>query len=180
MHVCDNRPKTARHQPKALPWAVINTHPHREKFAMSNLQRQNFVAYCPVVRKTLRHARRSCEVLRPMFPGYMFVEINPDLSEWRTLLSTYGVRSLVRCGEKLAFIDASFIASLKAREINGAIVRPERPYRIGQQVRMNSGALEGLVATIIEMDEKDRLVVLLDFLNRPLKARLEAQAVTAV
>ncbi|PPC88456.1 MAG: hypothetical protein CTY39_00505 [Hyphomicrobium sp.] len=86
----------------------------------------------------------------------------------------------MRCGEKLAFIDASFIASLKAREINGAIVRPERPYRIGQQVRMNSGALEGLVATIIEMDEKDRLVVLLDFLNRPLKARLEAQAVTAV
>lgn len=173
------RQATALEVPYPLQWVVINTHPHREKFVMGNLERQHFVAYCPVVRKKLRHARRVYEGLRPLFPGYMFVEVNPHLLQWRVLLSTYGVRSIVRCGERLAFLDASFIANLKSREINGAIVRPERPYSIGQQVRMNTGALEGLVATIIEMDEKDRLVVLLDFLNRPLKARLEASAVTA-
>jgi transcription antitermination factor NusG len=37
----------------------------------------------------------------------------------------------------------------------------------------------GLVATIIEMNEKDRLVVLLDLLNRPVRVTLDVSAVTA-
>ena len=172
------------YDPKAvgLPtsrWVAVNTHPHRERFAMENLERQQFVAYCPMVRKRLRHARRVYEGLRPLFPGYVFVEVNPSLQQWRSLLSTYGVRSVVRCGEQLSFVEGAFIDSLKSREVDGAIIRPANPYQVGQQVRMTGSALDGLVATIIEMNEKDRLVVLLDLLNRPVRVTLDASAVTA-
>jgi transcriptional antiterminator RfaH len=40
------------------PWAVNNADPHREEIALENLQRQEFTAYCPMLRRRRSHARR--------------------------------------------------------------------------------------------------------------------------
>jgi transcriptional antiterminator RfaH len=167
--------------PHAAPggWVAVNTQPHRERIALDNLSRQEFNAYCPLMRKRVSHARRTRDVLRPLFPGYLFVRLDSDTG-WRPMLSTRGVRTLVRCGERPSFIANEFIDSLKSREIEGAIVRPASPYKIGQQVRMAGGAFDGLVATIVEMDEKDRLVVLMDMLNQSVNVKLSSHQVVAV
>lgn len=160
-------------------WAVVNTHPHRERLAVTNLSRQHFDAYCPMISRRVRHARRAHDVLRPLFPGYVFVAVDPDLRPWRPILSTFGVRSLILRGERPGLLEDAFVQGIKAREVDGAIVRPETPYQLGQQVRLTVGAFEGLLATIIDMDEKDRLVVLMDLLNRPVKVRVDAGLVAA-
>src|SRR5260221_14290685 len=105
----------------AAPWIVVNTHPHQENLALENLARQAFEAYCPMIRKRRSHARRVESVLRPLFPNYLFVRANRQLGRWRPILSTYGVRTIVRAGDELSFIDDGLIASLKAREVEGAI-----------------------------------------------------------
>ena len=169
----DNRPV----QPGK--WVVVNTHPHKEVFAIENLQRQDVHAYCPQIRKRIRHARRELDVLRPLFPSYVFAQIDTTRLRWRSIASTFGVRSLVSFGERPSFLEDGFIHSLKAREIDGAISRPTTPYDIGQQVRVSGGAFDGIVATIIEMDEKDRLVILFNFLNRPVKMKLPIGNVAA-
>ena len=79
-------------------WAVVNTHPHREHVALENLQRQEFWAYCPVISRRRSHARRVTTVLRPLFPGYLFVKILGDVQRWRPILSTEGIRSVVITG----------------------------------------------------------------------------------
>jgi transcriptional antiterminator RfaH len=158
-------------------WIVINTHAHREHMALDNLHRQDFEAYCPMIRKRRSHARRIESVLRPLFPNYLFVLANDRGAGWRPILSTHGVRAIVRAGDRLSFIDDAFIAGLKAREIDGAIVRPASPYRIGQRVQIATGPFDQMIATIIEMDERDRLVVLLDMMNRGTKVKLDSQAV---
>ncbi len=160
-------------------WAVVNTQSHRERLALSNLERQEFRAYCPLIVKRIRHARRSSDVLRPMFPGYLFVQITPD-QRWHRIQSTSGVRSLIRFGNQLGLLDNDFISSLKAREIDGAVVRPASPYRIGQRIRIVGGAFDALVATIIEMDEKDRLVVLMDLLNGKIRVKVESLGVATL
>jgi len=159
-------------------WIVVNTQPHREQVALENLARQAFNTYCPVMRTRVRHARRTQEVLRPLFPGYLFVRVNADLQRWRPILSTYGVRTLVCCGDRPSFLDDGFVEGLKAREIHGAIVRPASPYEPGQRVKMAGGAFDGLIATVLEMDEKHRLVVLMDLLNRSTKVRVDSHRVT--
>lgn len=164
----------------AARWVVVNTQPHRENLAIENLARQHFTTYCPQIRKRVTHARRTQDVLRPLFPSYVFVEINAELQRWRSILSTFGVRSLVTCGDRPSYLHDGFIHSLKARELGGAIVRPETPYQIGQQVRLTGGAFDGLVATILAMNEKERLLVLLDMLNRPVKVRVETRSVMAI
>jgi transcriptional antiterminator RfaH len=165
---------------RSAQWVVVNTHPHRENLALENLARQQFTTYCPLITKRIKHARRVQDVLRPLFPSYVFVQINAHGQHWRPIRSTLGIRSLVSFGEQLSYLDDGFIQSLKAREIEGAIVRPESPFRIGQQVRMAGGSFDGLVATIIAMDEKDRLMVLMDLLNRPVKVKVDASKVRAM
>lgn len=166
-----------QHPAQSGKWGVINTHPHKEAFAIENLQRQNYQTYCPLIRKRITHARREQDVLRPLFPTYVFVQIDVTTHRWRSISSTFGVRALVSFGEFLSFLHDDFINSLKAREVDGGIVRPESPYVVGQKVKVCNGALDGLVATIIEMSEKDRLVVLMDLLNRPVRVKLEANSV---
>jgi transcriptional antiterminator RfaH len=163
----------------ADPWIVINTQPHREHVALENLHRQEFDAYCPLIRRRRSHARRIEMVLRPLFPNYLFVRASTDRRLWRPILSTYGVRTVVRAGQELSFIDDGFIANLQAREIEGAIVRPPNPYRVGQKVQISAGPFDGIVATIIELDEKDRLVVLLELMSRGVKVKLRSEQVTA-
>jgi transcriptional antiterminator RfaH len=51
---------------------------------------------------------------------------------------------------------------------------------VGQQVKLAIGAFDGLVATIVEMDDKDRLVVLLELMKQPVRVRLDAQSVFPV
>jgi transcriptional antiterminator RfaH len=160
-----------------LRWIVINTHPHQEQLAVTNLRRQSFSPYCPMLRKRRSHARRIEHVLRPLFPGYLFVGIDAVSTRWRPMLSTVGVRSLVRAGERLSYIESDFIANLKAREVDGVIVRPPCPYQLGQRVQITTGPFDRLIATIIDMDEKDRLVVLLDMMNQAVRVNLDSDAV---
>ena len=163
-----------------MRWVAINTHPHREHSALENLMRQNFDVYCPRILKRIRHARSVRDVTRPLFPGYVFAEVAPDLTMWRPILSTHGVRTVIRFGDRLAFLDKRFIDGLRAREIGGVISRPVAPYCIGQEVRLNGGPFDGLIATIIAMDEKDRLVLLTSLLNQNVRVKVTSAQVGTI
>lgn len=130
-----------------------------------------------MLRTSVRHARRTSLVLRPMFPGYVFAAMNTEQQGWRSLLSTFGVRTVVRAGDSLSLLPEAFVDALRAREIEGAITQPESPYRVDQKVKLTHGPFDGIVAKIIALDERDRLIVLVDLLNRPVKVKVDARHV---
>jgi transcriptional antiterminator RfaH len=160
---------------EASNWLVLTTQPHREPFAIENLVRQEYNVYCPMISKIIRHARQSSEVKRPLFPGYLFVEHQSPFIG-RSLLGTYGVRSVVRCGDRPSLLPGGFVAGLKAREIDGVIKSPKETLVPGQSVRIDGGAFDGLIGTIIEVRENDRVLLLLDFLNTQSKVNVDARA----
>jgi transcriptional antiterminator RfaH len=160
-------------------WAVVNTQSHRERIALDNLARQEFSAYCPMMRRRVKHARRTKDILRPLFPCYLFVRLNPQMQRWRPIMSTFGVRMIVRFGEQPALIADDFIQELKSHEIDGEIVHPAKSYKVGQRVEVASGSFSGLVGMIIKMDDKNRLVVLMNLLSRQVKVQVAAGMVIA-
>jgi transcriptional antiterminator RfaH len=162
----------------AWPWLAVNTNPHRERMVIENLESQGLNAYCPMMRRQRSHARRVDTVLRPLFPTYLFVQANADLRRWRPILSMHGVRTVVRAGDDPSFVDDAFITGLRMREVDGAVVRPPSPYRIGQEVRITGGPFDGFITTILGLDEKDRLLVLLDVMHRGLRIRINGEMVT--
>ncbi len=165
----------SNHSVLSANWVVLATHSHREEFAIENLVRQDYRAYCPMIVKHIKHARRAYDAKRPLFPGYIFVEYPAQRHLWRPLLSTFGVRSVVRNGEAAALLPAGFVESLKAREIDGAIQKPEAPFRSGQVVTIAGGAFDGLVGEILEIRESDRVLLLLDMLNQRTKVHVETK-----
>lgn len=162
---------------RRLPWMVVNTHRNRELVAIENLERQNFDAYCPMVRKRRSHGRCVTTVARPLFPNYLFVCTAADMNGWRPIQSTVGVRSLVRFGDAPALLEDWFIECLRRREVEGFVVLPTEPYKIGQRVRLEGSAFDGVVATILSVDERQSVVVLLEFLRRVVRAKVPFEQV---
>jgi transcriptional antiterminator RfaH len=155
-------------------WLVLAVQPHRELFALQNLIRQGFHVYCPMIVKHIRHARRAYDAPRPLFPGYIFVEQNKS-SRWRAILGTTGVKTVVMCGERPSLLPQGLVESIKAREAGGVIHKPETPFQIGQQVTVQSGAFEGLIGQIVELRENQRILLLLDLLNRQTRVHVSAK-----
>lgn len=159
-------------------WAVATTQPHRESIAIENLERQHFTCYCPRLSRSIRHARKRSDVLRPLFPGYVFVRVNPECDRWRPIESTTGVRTLVRFGERIGLVDDAFITSLRAREVDGRIVLPATSHRLGDKVRVIGGPMDGIVAEIVQMTDRQRLVVLMTLMNQSVRVSVEAARVS--
>jgi len=161
-------------------WIAVNTHPNRERSAELNLRNQGFEVYAPVIRKQIRHARRVSDVLRPLFPGYLFVRLGSTQSRWRPILSTVGVRMVVCARDVPCILPNQFIDDLMVREKDGVIARPVSSPQIGERVRVGRGAFDGFVGKIIDLAENDRLVVLMDFLNRPVRVKLTGDLLSVV
>lgn len=160
------------------PWIVCSTHVNQEQLAITHLKRQQYDIYCPMYIKSITHARRVDKVKRPLFPGYMFVHADPVQDNWRPVLSTMGIRSVVRFGENLGTLSDDFIQSLRSREQDGHIVTPAHRYRVGQHVQINGGPFDGVVATILSMDDNERLVVLMDIMRRSVHVKIEANKIS--
>jgi transcriptional antiterminator RfaH len=155
-------------------WLVINTIPHRETYACEHLVRQDFHVYCPMITKRIRHARSVYEASRPLFPSYIFVEYRPQRETWRPILGTYGVKSLVRTGDRPSLLCGSFIDDLRARECDGVIRKPATPLQVGQDVAVRGGPLDGLIGKIMELRDNERVLVLLNLLDQQTKTHLHA------
>ena len=70
----------------------------------------------------------------PLFPGYIFVELDLDRSAWRSITGTFGVVQLVSTGERPAPVPAGVFEEITARagsdgliELLGRKVRVEAP-----------------------------------------------------
>ncbi len=154
-------------------WIVVATHPNKERLAVDNLQRQGFRPYCPRIRKRIRHARQVKVALRPLFPGYVFIRLDPQLEQWRSIAATFGVRSLIRFGERPGTVPDQFVSGLRSTEQDGAVAMPRARdyYQVGEKVRMRGGPFEGLVATVLAATESERILVLMDMLHRSVRVR---------
>jgi transcriptional antiterminator RfaH len=161
-------------------WLVISTLPHKESYACDHLTRQDFRVYCPMIVRRVRHARSASDEPRPLFPGYVFVEYRSDDRTWHPILGTRGVKSVVRSGERPSLLCGSFIEELRAREVGGVLRYPRDALKVGQRVTLQGTAFDGLVGQIIELRDKDRVMVLLDLLDRQTRVQVPTDKLSPV
>ncbi len=160
-------------------WIVVHTHARGEAKADYHLRRQGYEVYIPRYKKTRRHARRLETVARPLFPGYLFVRFDPDSTHWRPIQSTIGVRHLIRAGDMPVLAPDWVVDGLKRRENAEGLVELSASLVKGERVRIASGPLYDQVGMFDHVDDKDRVIVLLDLLGRRVKVRLPAEAIRA-
>lgn len=164
-----------------IQWYVAQTHVNAEFKAAGHLLRQGFSTYLPKYMKLRRHARRKEWVPRPLFPRYLFVGIGPDNGRWRAISSTVGVSQLVSFGDYPVSVPTTIVDDLKGREDERGMValKPESLFRKGQAIKFMSGALVEQTGIFDCIDDKERVVILLDLLGRRVRVRAPAEAIQA-
>lgn len=159
-------------------WYVAHTRPMAEARAREHLVNQGFEAWLPEYRKLRRHARRTDHVLRPLFPRYLFVHLDLDAERWRSVLGTAGVQHLVG-GDPPTPLPDAVIAHLKARvDEEGLVpVSPALSLKSGDAVRIAEGPLADLEGIFLDIDDKDRVAILLSLMGRSLRVHVAAGGV---
>lgn len=164
-------------------WFAVRTKPHKEFIAQGHYIRQGFAVYLPSTLKTRRHARRVDKVVRPFFPGYLFLHLAPEERRWITIGSTIGTIGPVHFGDQYPPVPKEFINALKDRENEHGYISTteyERSFlKPGKKVRITSGELEGFEAVFQEIRGQDRAIILLDMLRRQVTATVPITTLSA-
>lgn len=163
-------------------WLVVHTQPNGETRAEHHLQRQGYTVYLPRYVKTKRHARKIEQVIRPLFPRYLFVEFFPDSTPWRAIQSTAGVSRLVLAGDRPLWAHQEILDEIQRREHDGGLVEldVQPTFREGQSVRVTDGPLCDQVGLFQCADDSQRAVILMELLGRHVRTRIPVEALTAV
>jgi transcriptional antiterminator RfaH len=151
-------------------WYVVHTKARQEMLAAGLLeQRLTAAVLLPQVRQRTRGQMRSA----PLFPGYLFVELDLEHVEASAVNNTPGVIRLVAFGGVPKPVPGRVIAALQARlaelEAQGGL--PQHPFKEGDRVRLKEGPLAGLEAVFVgPMRPAERVRVLLEFLGQEQEA----------
>ena len=148
------------------PWYVIHTRPQKEVLVAGLLQEQlETLVFLPEV---LQKARRGM-ALRPLFPGYLFAQVDLTQSAPSAINGLPGVIRLLAAERTFLPVDPSLVAALRqeCQRLNAAGGLFATNLREGERVRLASGPLAGLEAVFVQpLPPGDRAAVLLRFLNR--------------
>jgi transcriptional antiterminator RfaH len=147
-------------------WYAVNTHPHSEKRAQDNLQRQGWTCFCPMLTRTHRVGRKLSSRPSPLFPGYLFVNFDPSRSQWRSIDSTYGVRRIVKACDTPTRLPTGIVEAFQAMLNDDGEVDFSLKMREGARVQFTQGPFAHLIGTLEHLDRNGRVIVLLDILGR--------------
>lgn len=158
-------------------WYCFKALPKKEHIAARLLgEHQGVETLCPrisFIKKTRRGKVRFVECL---FPGYVFV--HTDLKQcYRLIRATQGIRDVVAFGERVPLIPDAFIEDLRQHldEENHKPI-PEPVLQPGQEVTITEGPFREWKAIVTgQLDARQRVALLLDFLGRQMEVKVEAK-----
>lgn len=137
---------------------------HAEQ-AYTNLLNQGYWPYRPMIPCDTRIYRRRFLNREDLFPGYIFVYLEPGIDDFRPVRSTRGVAYMVHFGPEPARLTEAQIETIRQIETR---LQPIPEYRRGDQVKVH---INTDVADDVAMAEyrlsitKDRALVLMWLLN---------------
>ncbi len=148
-------------------WYLVYAKPRQESVAQTNLARQGYETYLPLVRQVIKRQGRRVIVVGPMFPRYLFIHLDIQSDNWAPIRSTLGVASLVRFGQQAAQVPDKLVAMLQQRaDEQGVQTLPVEEHRPGTRVRITEGSLAGYEGVLLAKSGRDRVVLLLEILGK--------------
>lgn len=155
-------------------WFLAQIKPNSAQIALRNLGRQGFRTFLPVEEVTQTRNGRFMTILRPVFPGYVFVAFDVTLGLWRKIQSTNGITRLVSFGTAPAAIPADIIQQLMQRCDADGRWRAPAQMNAGDQVRLKTGPFTDFIATIETVAPDRRVWLLMDVMGAQTRVAVDA------
>jgi len=157
----------------AARWYALQVRARHEKIVAHRLNENRITNFLPLVTELHRWSDRRKLVELPLFSCYVFVKIQSAYPDCLRVLRMGGVFGFVGVrGEGTPIPDEQIeaVRTLVERQI------PWRCYpflKIGQRVRIRSGALNGVEGILLSRNGDDTLVISIDAIQRSLAVRIE-------
>ena len=151
-----------------LNWYAVHARPRQEATAELNLQRQGYQTYAPKIRVRKRKRDKWVKAVEPLFPRYLFIQVDAQQHSLAPVRSTLGVAGLVRFGQLLRPVPDCVIAYLKQMENpeTHQYHADEWPHRPGDAVQVLAGPFAGLTGIFQAASGEDRALLLIGLLGR--------------
>ncbi len=173
---------------RGMAWVVVVSRPSMEVEAKWRLEEQarrgvfgdGFEVYLPL---RLFENRKGEMCSRAFLPNYLFARVPLEVTQWRELFGTRGVKGVLGVsGARSWGVADKFVQGIKAHEEGGYIKLgllddgPTPHFEEGQRVRLSNG-LEGM---FMEKVDARRGLILLSIFQRDSPYRVDLKALTAV
>ena len=161
-------------------WFAVHTRSRHEKVVAQEVRDQGITTFLPLVREERRWSDRRKVVESPLFTCYVFVKMVPRNDERFRVLRVNGV---------LRFVGSHGVAiPIPDEQIQAVQLLLEKrlpfcshPFlKIGQRVRIRSGALSGVEGILVARSGERTLVISLNAIQRSLSVRIEGYDVEPI
>jgi|SRR5581483_3318026 len=160
-------------------WYALQTRVHRERVVEQRLHERGVVTFLPTVTETRRWSDRSKKIEFPLFASYLFVRLSPKRVDHLRVLCVEGVFQFVGTRSEAIAIPEEQIEAVRAL-LNGGVKWSTHPFlKIGQRVRIRSGALAGIEGVLVSRCGESTLVISVDAIQRSMAVRIDGYDVEA-
>jgi transcription antitermination factor NusG len=161
-------------------WYALQTRVNRERVVERRLQERGVRTFLPLFSEVRRWSDRKKVIQFPLFRSYLFAKLVPSRVDRLRVLCVEGVFNFVGPrGEGTAIPDAQ-IEAVRAL-VEGPLPWCSHPFlKIGQRVRIRSGALDGVEGILVSRSGESTLVISVDAIQRSMAVRIEGYDVEAV
>jgi transcription termination/antitermination protein NusG len=160
-------------------WYALHTRPRHEKIVTQRLEERGVTTFLPLVTESHRWSDRKKKVEAPLFSCYVFARFAPDRAERLRVVRVEGVFSIVGAQGEGAPIPDDQIDAIRSL-VEAGLPWASHPYlKIGQRVRIRSGALSGIEGLLVSRAGQSTLVISVDAIQRSMAIRVDGYDVEA-
>jgi transcription antitermination factor NusG len=162
--------------PDSRAWFAVQARTGYENSVCKILSHKGTEVLLPTYKLKRRWSDRIKEVSQVLFPGYVFVHLDP---EYRLpVLTTPGVYSIVGIGKAPLAIPDHEIDSIRKMVDSKLPIQPWPFMKVGQRVRIDYGPLSGLEGLLIQVKKSLRVVVSVELVARSVAVEVSSDMVT--
>lgn len=159
-------------------WYALQVRTRWESSTAVLLLGKGYRTFLPTYRARKRGRGKSREATAPLFPGYVFC--NFDAQYRLPILVTPGVIAVVGRGRVPLPVDDSEIAAIQTVVASGLPAEPCPYLELGQRVRIETDALQGLEGILVNFKGNHRIVVSVSLLRRSVALEIDRTYVKPV
>ncbi|GHD53755.1 transcriptional antiterminator RfaH [Marinobacter persicus] len=157
-----------------MTWYALQHKPAQGDRAVHNLQNQEVPCFYPKIEVEKIRAGKRQKRLEPLFPGYIFINLEQTDPVWAKLRSTLGVLRVVKFSGKPAPIADAVIDQIKASMEK---VAAQGGIKKGQKVELEDGPFKGINAIFQAYDGEERAIVLITFMQKQQTVKVPVSAI---
>jgi transcription antitermination factor NusG len=153
-----------------LLWYVAHTRPRCEKKLLQLCVRENLDASLPCYRLAHRYRGKTVVFRKPLFPGYVFLHIPPELR--KVVLQSDHLANLLEIADQDLFI-RQLDEVMRALETDLEI-RLAPTIGEGMRVKIKNGPLRGIEGWVEKRHGMTTVLLRLDFIGQAAAVKLDA------